>query len=946
MKKTVKKTLSGIIVAIAILAGITAGAEAATWLDSIAVEAPTKVAVDNIGRVYVTEENKNRLSTYDNKGNLVKVLYGLQHPVSIAVDTAGKIYIGSKKFKDSSGKTYNGNVKIYNPDYTLWKTIGGVDPAEIIQPNAIGLTGNGNIYIIDSYQHKVMVYAPDGSALFTFGGYDAGTRDPSGNPIAGSAEGKFNVPLDIAIDETAGELYIIDLGVFISYDESLNPQLQRGARVQVFDMYGNVIKPGRTFGTWGTGNGEMKTPAGIAIDQKGVLNITDTALSTVHRFNRYGVFIEKISGPDDPENPLPHPLNIPTGIAVGQDERMYIVSSGSTPKAVEIYGLEDYTSLAVTPKEINLSGYAGGTAAGQDITISNSGPGDMHWDIQRASGSEWITLSKETGETGGTTSEAVTAGADLSSLAAGTYTGKFKVITGGAEEEVTVNLQVNTGGSLEVTPLELTYTGQAGGSQPGAHIVTITLTGGAINWTAQSNAQWLSIDPEAGSAGAAVQASVTVDTTGLAAGQYNSSITITASGSTGSPAEVSVKLILISAGKIEVTTNIEEAKWDISGAATYQGSGTQWSRQDAPSGQYQISFEEVIGYVKPQDQTFTVQSGNITAIDVNYKDLRALKKIIAGLGPGNKNPAEIKILNTEGTLAGADFTAFSLMYGVNVAAGDIDGDGIDEIIAGAGANKNNPARAKVFKADGSEIPGADFIAFTTKYGVNIAAGDIDGDGKAEIITGKGIGSGNSTNIRVFKNVDGVITDTGINNIVDTSRYGVYVAAGDLDGDGKDEIITGTGPDKNAAATVRILKADTSAGIGSWSAAQTKAITVNGLGIGAVVAAGDLNADGRAEILAGSSYRDYRYTLNIKTYNADGSAYGVAIAETNTYKSKAPSIAAGDTDADGTAEIIIGAGADRKSPAEIRIYSAAGAFINSFTAFSELGGVNVCVGKVE
>jgi hypothetical protein len=75
-------------------------------------------------------------------------------------------------------------------------------------------------------------------------------------------------------------------------------------------------------------------------------------------------------------------------------------------------------------------------------------------------------------------------------------------------------------------------------------------------------------------------------------------------------------------------------------------------------------------------------------------------------------------------------------------------------------------------------------------GVYVAAGDDNGDGKADIITGAGAGGG--PNVVVFSGVDGSVLQ---NFLAYTATFtgGVRVAAADVNGDGRAEIITGAGP---------------------------------------------------------------------------------------------------------------------------------------------------------
>ena len=125
--------------------------------------------------------------------------------------------------------------------------------------------------------------------------------------------------------------------------------------------------------------------------------------------------------------------------------------------------------------------------------------------------------------------------------------------------------------------------------------------------------------------------------------------------------------------------------------------------------------------------------------------------------------------------------------GVDVAAGDVDGDGIDEIITGAGPGGGPNVR--VFKLDGTML--SNFFAYSPSFpgGVNVAAGDVDGDGIDEIITGAGPGGG--PNVRVFE-PNGIRIS---NFYAYHSQFpgGVDVAAGDVTGTSNAEIITGAGP---------------------------------------------------------------------------------------------------------------------------------------------------------
>ncbi|MEX2014585.1 MAG: peptidoglycan DD-metalloendopeptidase family protein [Candidatus Saccharimonadales bacterium] len=172
------------------------------------------------------------------------------------------------------------------------------------------------------------------------------------------------------------------------------------------------------------------------------------------------------------------------------------------------------------------------------------------------------------------------------------------------------------------------------------------------------------------------------------------------------------------------------------------------------------------------------------SLDMGNFDLDEDPEIVAGAGAGG---SYVKMFEVNGASKGRfapNNTSFK--GGSDVAAGNVDGDPTDEIITSAGPGGSY---VKIFETDGTSK--SRFAPYGTgfKGGIFVAAGDVDNDGVDEIITGAGKTGG--PRVSVFE-LDG----TPINTFYAFSqgfKGGIDVAAGDVDNDGVDEIITGAGP---------------------------------------------------------------------------------------------------------------------------------------------------------
>jgi hypothetical protein len=160
-----------------------------------------------------------------------------------------------------------------------------------------------------------------------------------------------------------------------------------------------------------------------------------------------------------------------------------------------------------------------------------------------------------------------------------------------------------------------------------------------------------------------------------------------------------------------------------------------------------------------------------------------IDEIITGAGPGGA--PHIRVFDNLGNVIYSKIFPFgeNINTGADVATGDTDGDGRDEIIVSLGPN--NQPKVSIINENGQKEK--EFLAYDKNFkgGVRVSAGDIDRDGEDEIITGAGPGGG--PHVRVFE-ASGKPRGLDFFPFHVNFRGGVDVGSIDYDQDGKDEII--------------------------------------------------------------------------------------------------------------------------------------------------------------
>jgi serine protease len=198
----------------------------------------------------------------------------------------------------------------------------------------------------------------------------------------------------------------------------------------------------------------------------------------------------------------------------------------------------------------------------------------------------------------------------------------------------------------------------------------------------------------------------------------------------------------------------------------------------------------------------------------------------------------VKIFNHSGKpkFKKTGFSPYNACDGeLHPAAGDVDGDGKDEIILGGGGNC--PKRVKITDKNGKEKTS---FKSPSSGEVRPAAGDLDGDGRDEIILGTGSGFVPKIYIYDFRKKIKKATESFF-AFPKSMKAGLLVFAEDLNFDGQDEIIA---TPQNSLAYLKIFNKNGKKAFKNFGFYPFGKEYKNGLNM----ALGDINADGYVEIL--------------------------------------------------------------------------------------------------
>jgi DNA-binding beta-propeller fold protein YncE len=339
--QTIRRIASGYVTTIAGSTGTNGAVDAAG--SSARFDAPSGVAVDSSGNIYVADANNDTIRKVTPAGAVTTIggtagvagsvdgagsAARFDHPMGVAVDASGNVYVADYNnntireglLPGGSGSPVGGvspgiNGSGGNSLGTTVSTTGINGSGSFMHPGGLAVDSLGNVYVVDTQHNSIKRITTSG-----------GVSTMAGSGSAGSADGKgtaatFNGPVGITIGN-GNTLYVTDTG------NALIRQITTDGTVTT--VAGSATARGNLDGT-GTA-ATFSSPTGITIDSSfGTLYVADSGNHTIRKVTTNGVVTTAAGAAGVPGDidaiGINARFNNPTGVSIDTNNNLFIADT-------------------------------------------------------------------------------------------------------------------------------------------------------------------------------------------------------------------------------------------------------------------------------------------------------------------------------------------------------------------------------------------------------------------------------------------------------------------------------------------------------------------------------------------------------------------------------------------------------------------------------------------
>jgi sugar lactone lactonase YvrE len=258
---------------------------------------PGGVALTASGNVVVADTGNKRVQQLGKLGEFVRQL-GVSSAAGALSAPAGVALVAASNNVWVSD-TANNRLQEFSMSGTLIRQVGskGSGNGQLLSPDGLAVDASGHVWVADAGNHRIQEFSETGEFIRVFG-------------VAGTKAGQLAGPVAVALDGK-GHVFVTDANGFSAID-----------RVDEFSETGEFIK---TFGSAGSGSGQLLSPGGIGIDGAGDVYVADAGNNRVEEFNSAGEFKATFGTAGEAAGQLSHPQ----GLALDPAGDVWVADTGN-----------------------------------------------------------------------------------------------------------------------------------------------------------------------------------------------------------------------------------------------------------------------------------------------------------------------------------------------------------------------------------------------------------------------------------------------------------------------------------------------------------------------------------------------------------------------------------------------------------------------------------------